>query len=758
MIFRTKLALLLGFCCVLVSLQAYAKQDFNILSSGPHSVQITYQLGALSLEKGYASGQEVTTISLANAQLHEKWGFPELPTLTASVSIASQGVPVLRIIERQEREVSTGTVMPSLGHIDRNTDPASMQREFGEVYTTGQVFPAKMVELGRPFVLGDRRGVNLRVNPVRWDSARGVLMITESITVEIVTSGQGGINELPQDAPTSSRAFRELHQQVFQDLPLDGIQDKMNKYIAPVEQGRMLIISHDEFAPALVPFRNWKAQRGIATELVLMSETSGTAEGIRQLIANRYLANTGLTWVILVGDKAQVPATAGTYDGSDADSPYAMIVGDDLYPELFVSRISASSIFHVETQVAKFISYERHPDTGSAAAWYSRGAGIASDEGTPSDFERAELLRDDMLGQNYQTVDRIYQGLGGSTGVISQAVEEGCSLVNYLGHGSGLSWDSVAFNTSHVANLTNGNRLPWVIDVSCFNGDFARETCFAEAWLRAGTPENPAGAIGMIGASSLAPWTPPTVMQAEVVDLLVAGGRHSLGALYYSGLMKVLDEYSGIPVAARVMEQNIVFGDASLQVRTKAPDFYNIAMPATADEAASYLTVEVLGASNGTVAVTNQGQLVGAVKFDHAGMVQVPLNGKLFELKSVDVTVSGPNMVPFEGVVNVTLGSSPVFDEVVPQQPVLRGNFPNPFNPLTQIVFELPASQQVSLVVFDVRGNLVKTLLNETVGGGRHEVSWRGLDSDGRAVPSGVYFYRLNGNGQAQTGSMVLAK
>ncbi|MHA1154459.1 MAG: C25 family cysteine peptidase, partial [Alphaproteobacteria bacterium] len=506
---------------------------------------------------------------------------------------------------------------------------------------------------------------------------------------------------------------------------------KQLKYSAPLARGRMLIISHDAFAPALAPFRAWKARRGIATELVLMSETDGTAAGLRDLVAQKYLEASGLTWIVLVGDRNQVPTNVGTYDASDADSRYAMILGDDLYPELFVSRISASTIQHVQTQVAKFIAYERDPDTGSAARWYSRAAGVASDEGVPADYERADLLRSDLLNQDFTTVERIYQGMGASTGTIAAAINEGCSLVNYLGHGSGLSWDSVVFRNADVAALTNDGRLPWIIDVSCYNGDFARDACFAETWLRAGTATAPAGAVGMIAASSLAPWTPPTVMQAEIIDLLTAGTRNTLGVLYYSGLMQVLDVYAGIPVATQVMEQNIVFGDASLMVRTKAPASYNVILPSSLSPTSVALAVEVAGPAGGTVAVTHAGQLLGVAEFSGPGQVSVPLNEKITDLSAVDVTITGFNMVPWQGIVGIASGTT---------------------------LFELPAAQDVQLTVYDVRGGAVRQLVGGQLGAGLHEVVWQGRDDQGRAAPSGIYLYRLVTAEGSQGGRMVLSK
>jgi len=89
----------------------------------------------------------------------------------------------------------------------------------------------------------------------------------------------------------------------------------------------------------------------------------------------------------------------------------------------------------------------------------------------------------------------------------------------------------------------------------------------------------------------------------------------------------------------------------------------------------------------------------------------------------------------------------------------LEGNWPNPFNPNTNIIFDLPSEGRVSLVVFDVEGRLVRTLVDGTLPEGRRTVPWNGLDDGGRSVSPGVYFSRLRfGEGPPLTGKMVLVK
>ncbi len=76
-------------------------------------------------------------------------------------------------------------------------------------------------------------------------------------------------------------------------------------------------------------------------------------------------------------------------------------------------------------------------------------------------------------------------------------------------------------------------------------------------------------------------------------------------------------------------------------------------------------------------------------------------------------------------------------------QLVLRDNRPNPFNPQTQISFDLPSAGPASLRVYDLSGRLVATLVDAPLTAGSHSATWDGTDLNGQAVASGVYLYEL---------------
>jgi parallel beta-helix repeat protein len=94
----------------------------------------------------------------------------------------------------------------------------------------------------------------------------------------------------------------------------------------------------------------------------------------------------------------------------------------------------------------------------------------------------------------------------------------------------------------------------------------------------------------------------------------------------------------------------------------------------------------------------------------------------------------------------------------VPDSYALYQNVPNPFNPVTTIRFDLPDATHVRLSVYNVKGELVASLIDRHMAGGRQEITWSAVDNTGRPISSGVYFYRLTAGDFVKTMKMVLLR
>jgi flagellar hook assembly protein FlgD len=102
---------------------------------------------------------------------------------------------------------------------------------------------------------------------------------------------------------------------------------------------------------------------------------------------------------------------------------------------------------------------------------------------------------------------------------------------------------------------------------------------------------------------------------------------------------------------------------------------------------------------------------------------------------------------------------------LLPKTRCLYQNHPNPFNPTTAIPFTVYGSQSMvhssirtTLEIYNIRGELVRTLINESRRPGRYEIVWNGKDDDGNQVASGVYFYQLKTDDYRQTKKMLLVR
>ena len=94
----------------------------------------------------------------------------------------------------------------------------------------------------------------------------------------------------------------------------------------------------------------------------------------------------------------------------------------------------------------------------------------------------------------------------------------------------------------------------------------------------------------------------------------------------------------------------------------------------------------------------------------------------------------------------------------IPVVTSLEGNYPNPFNPETAINFSLKESGKVRINIYNLKGQLVRQLLDTELPAGRHQIVWNGKDNQGRSVSSGIYLYRMEAKGYTNTKKMMLMK
>ena len=145
-----------------------------------------------------------------------------------------------------------------------------------------------------------------------------------------------------------------------------------------------------------------------------------------------------------------------------------------------------------------------------------------------------------------------------------------------------------------------------------------------------------------------------------------------------------------------------------------------------------------------------------------------PTSQAAIDLKQdiIDLSVAYGVLCKFTSFSDDDPGDPPIDidDDIMPELSpclfVLRGNYPNPFNPSTTISFEQSSVQTLSYVlkIYNCRGQLVKTLRLDNLTAGLHHFQWDGMDEQGHELSSGVYFYTIHCGKERQAGKMLMLK
>jgi hypothetical protein len=720
-----------------------APSELTLLASSFESTILRLDVGSFTIEPVDINGRLLFSVALDGGTRMLEVGFPELPVVRRSIVIPDDAQMAVRVIDAGFRDFDQIDVVPSRGVIKRNVDPDSVPYEFGTIYEQDAWYPAEIARLGEPFIMRDTRGIVVELNPFQYNARTHVLRVYTSITVEVSTAGPGNVNVLKRRSGTRVAEFERLYGSRYLNY-----RSLAGRYTPVAESGPMLIIANDAFVETARPLAEWRNQIGIPTTLVDLSTVGATADDIKTYIQNAYDTD-GVAYVLLVGDDEQMPYLLE--GGESADPMYALLAGSDNYPDAFVGRFSAETLDEVATQVERTIEYERDPEPG--ADWYHMATGIASDQdggtGTP-DYEFIEAIRETLLGFTYTHVDQFYDP-GVTSAEISAALNEGRSLVNYLGHGNTMGWVTGTYINGDVNALVNDNMLPWIISDACKTGQYTDKTCFAEVWLRATNGTEPTGGVGVYASSISMSWVPPISAQLEIAHLLVSEEMQTVGGLCFNGSCKMMDEYG----SAGMDEFNHwhVFGDPALTVRSDTPDTLTVSHDEHIEEGAVSFTV--LTEPEATAALSDSGSFLGSAIADSFGEAVIEILGSLPDSGFVTLTVTGFNRIPHIECVTVGDGTS---SGDTTATLALSQNCPNPFRSSATIAFTMPADGRARIDVFNVNGRRIRTVLDDMCEAGPNEVTWDGCDPSGAELASGVYFYRLETAAGSETKKMLLLR
>ena len=371
--------------------------------------------------------------------------------------------------------------------------------------------------------------------------------------------------------------------------PVHIAEDQPSNLRSLSNRADYIIITHDEFFDGIQGLGDLRRSEGLRVEIVLIGDiydefSYGLTDprAIKDFLSYAYHCwqQPSPSYVILVGDASYdykgniaggnenyVPThlfvSQSDYLETSTDDWFVCVAGEDMLPDMLIGRLPVQTADEVEVIVEKIVDYERNIPSGE---WRQNIMLVADNPDMGGDFEAVcDGFADDYIVQAGFEATKIYVSncQPGCRQEIIAGIDNGCTICNYVGHGTMDIWaEEVIFESPDITCLNNGGRLPLIVSYTCFNGFFHHamdDYCMAEAFIRASDK----GAIACWTQSGKG-YTPSSkTIGGHLYDALLNDGNCILGSAICQAKIAYL---SAIPDLWDQAVMLVLFGDPALEM------------------------------------------------------------------------------------------------------------------------------------------------------------------------------------------------
>lgn len=522
--------------------------SIRLLEARPGLTRFSFELGDYSISATESQGRKFSVVDAPGMWHSAVKGAPSLPVSRVDIALSSQSSPRrFTLVSVDEISVPCPPPLPSCGQVFRK----EIVRECPPdplIYDRQGMYPEDVLAESGSYQLREVAGIGVILSPFRYDFARGEMVVT-----------RGFVAELTEDAcveygkTSDIWDFRCIQASRF----LNG--GMLRGGSDGTKAGTLLYVVPTAWAEAIGDLVSWKRNQGYEVIVGRYPDDTGASnEDLKSYLASLY-ASSGLSHVVLVGDAGAVPPfqeapdpnkpTASIESKVLTDIPYSHLAGDDIYSDVFLSRLPVVNVGDLPSLSGKLIGYDHTSDLG--AEWRMNGIFVASaDEGgtgiaagkADSYFvgnAYAALVSGDVLSGSLAST--IYEQQT-PMHAVGTALSGGASLMVYLGHGFSNRWSWLKSKENYLSTqarqLRNGLKLPFVGSFACSTGNFSYN--LAECLGSSLVLNSSGGAIGVICATSETYWNPPIYslnqLSADCVNRFGTGRLTTQGGLAWSSI------------------------------------------------------------------------------------------------------------------------------------------------------------------------------------------------------------------------------
>jgi hypothetical protein len=677
--------------------------SIRIYDNGVTGVSVIYRTGDPDLRSEVVDGELWDRVRLEGYPMSQDVGKPQLPARSEVVMVPA-GAAFDYTFTYTGTTIAPGfRVYPVLSPAtDRYGDPEPEFAYDSVTYATNAFWPASPVRMVTVQELRGMQVVWFDIMPFAFNPVTGELMRYDEITLEVTFQGASQFMDYTLHSDTWLRNFPLVASNA------GSIAAEINEHISQSESTNTqavagyIILTDPLFIDAATKFADWKRQLGYRVDVV--ARTGWTFQAMKDSVAVRYQQ-----WVpkpdylLIIGDHDRLPAQMllnpdNILFGSDL---HLVTMGQQVFghlPDMAQGRLSVISSAQAMTVVDKIIRYEMNPPADSS--FYLSGLNAAQFQDDNFDYHcdrrfvhTSEEVRDYLLSKGYN-IHRVYyadttnstplyynqshysngQSLPpdllsptfnwkGNATHIRNHINNGVFYVLHRDHGyaGGTGWHAPYYVTSHIGQLTNGDKTPVVFSINCHTGEFTLPECFAERFQRHAS----GGAVGVVAASyySYSGWNDGLTIgmfdaiwsQPGLVPAFGAGGIfapvsnphpniRNMGFVINHGLIRMTQTWSSALIAAQYQYRLFhYFGDPAMRIRTAVPT------PITAQHADSIPcnapALHITGASypNAVATLTIPGKTIGITTLSN-GAGNIPMVP--FASPYLILTINGPEHKP----------------------------------------------------------------------------------------------------------------
>lgn len=486
------------------------KTELQVISSNSQRILLRNVVGNIKTAELTTQDGNFSVLMLDGYYYAGDEGKPGLPVQNRLLIVPPGMKPEVRVLKSNQKEIELSEkgiknpIFPQQPSAPKRQDAGRTKFQIDRKTYRKDAFIGE--EFVRIEVLGQMRGhliARLSISPVQYNPVQNrIRIITESELEISFTPGESVLKSVTtaQTTPYDDFVFRNFLNPPENLLKAGGYSSGPMKY---------MILSDPIFKDALVPFVEWKTQKGFEVLEIYKGEdgvgTTNTA--MREHIRGIYLNSppeSRPVFLLIVGDHEQIPAFSAS--GHVTDLYYAEFDGDgDYFPEIYYGRFSAQNVEQLLPQIEKTLMYEKYefPDP----AFLDEVVMIAGVDGRYAPTHGNGHINYAVnyylnAGNSIQSHTYLYPESGQNALSIVQNISDGAGFVNYTGHGLTDRWEAPLFHMNSIDTLLNFGKYPLVIGNGCRTARFNVPLSLGEAFLRAAGK----GAVGYIGGTNDTYW------------------------------------------------------------------------------------------------------------------------------------------------------------------------------------------------------------------------------------------------------------